>query len=159
MSDEPVRGRNLGVADKPCAACPWRISNHGRPHPDGWYDADNLARLWDGLRTGEAPGMTCHPTDPQNPAPTGRPDAKADDGADFYECTGAHTVRQVEIRTLESSKNYADYVQRTQKPAMTREGLFTYIMDTQTAGAGAHLLGLTATVIHDVTEFADQVGR
>lgn len=46
-----------------CAQCPWRLSNQGQPHPHGFFDAANVRRLWNGLRTGEAPGMSCHPTD------------------------------------------------------------------------------------------------
>lgn len=49
----------------PCAQCPWRTSNQGKRHPDGWYTKANLRRLWAGLRRGER--MTCHPTDPANP--------------------------------------------------------------------------------------------
>lgn len=48
---------------RPCSVCPWRLSNQGQPHPHGFYTKRNLARLWKGLRTAEAPGMTCHPTD------------------------------------------------------------------------------------------------
>lgn len=54
-----------GPLPRACSACPWRISNQGQAHPHGFYSAANLRRLWNGLRTGEAPGMTCHPTDPR----------------------------------------------------------------------------------------------
>lgn len=50
---------------QPCAHCPWRISNQGTPHPHGFFDKANIRRLWDGLRKGDAPGMSCHPTDPR----------------------------------------------------------------------------------------------
>lgn len=65
---------------QPCAECPWRLSNHCRENEHGFYDADNRTRLWTGLRSGEAPGMTCHPTDP--------------DMAEYegYEATAARTV-------------------------------------------------------------------
>lgn len=59
-----ARGHIEPALPRPCAVCPWRLSNQGTPHPHGFYDRANLKRLWDGLRTGEAPGMTCHPTDP-----------------------------------------------------------------------------------------------
>jgi hypothetical protein len=52
------------AAPRACAHCPWRLSNQGQPHPHGFYSKRNLARLWAGLRSGNAPGMTCHPTDP-----------------------------------------------------------------------------------------------
>lgn len=48
-----------------CAQCPWRVTNQGTPHPHGFYTPANLRRLWTGLRTGKAPGMSCHPTDPR----------------------------------------------------------------------------------------------
>lgn len=51
---------------KICATCPWRVVNHGKPHPAGWYRLSNLKRLWAGLRSGRAPGMICHSTDPKN---------------------------------------------------------------------------------------------
>ena len=49
-----------------CATCPWRVVNHGKPHKAGWYRLANLKRLWAGLRSGRAPGMICHSTDPKN---------------------------------------------------------------------------------------------
>lgn len=60
-----VRKKLVQANPEPCSACPWRLANQGRADdPHGFYEASNLKRLWDGLRTGEAPGMTCHPTDP-----------------------------------------------------------------------------------------------
>jgi hypothetical protein len=35
----------------------------------GWYTKANLQRLWAGMRRGE--DMTCHPTDPDKPGPSG----------------------------------------------------------------------------------------
>lgn len=49
-----------------CDTCPWRVVNHGKRHPGGWYRIANLRRLWAGLRSGRAPGMICHSTDPKN---------------------------------------------------------------------------------------------
>lgn len=49
-----------------CDTCPWRVVNHGKPHKAGWYRISNLKRLWAGLRSGRAPGMLCHSTDPKN---------------------------------------------------------------------------------------------
>jgi hypothetical protein len=49
-----------------CDTCPWRVKNHGKPHPAGWYKLTNLKRLWAGLRSGRARGMICHSTDPKN---------------------------------------------------------------------------------------------
>ncbi len=49
-----------------CKTCPWRVENHGKTHPAGWYKLANLKRLWAGLRSGRAPGIICHSTDPKN---------------------------------------------------------------------------------------------
>lgn len=60
----------MGVEAKPvpriCATCPWRVVNHGKKHKAGWYRLSNLRCLWAGLRSGRAPGMICHSTDPRN---------------------------------------------------------------------------------------------
>jgi hypothetical protein len=49
-----------------CETCPWLVKNHRRKHSAGWYTVANLRRLWTGLRTGDAPGMVCHATDPDS---------------------------------------------------------------------------------------------
>ena len=51
---------------KVCESCPWLTKNHGKPHPAGWYKIANLKRLWNGLRSGRAPGMVCHSSDPKS---------------------------------------------------------------------------------------------
>lgn len=124
MSDEPTRGKNLGCPDRVCAACPWRVENHDKPHPDDWYSKENLFRLWTGLREGER--MTCHPTDPKNPAATAGP-AAAPDGADFHECAGAHAILQRELVLYEEvGCDYDAYVAATEAPAVTLVGLASY---------------------------------
>lgn len=65
MEAEPSIRALVGPLPRACSHCPWRLSNQGTPHPHGFYRAANLRRLWTGLRTGQAPGMTCHPTDPR----------------------------------------------------------------------------------------------
>ena len=37
---------------EPCSDCPWRIANHGRRHPGGFFRKDNLRRLWNQIRKG-----------------------------------------------------------------------------------------------------------
>ncbi len=69
-----------------CDTCPWRVANHGKPHKAGWYKLSNLKRLWSGLRTGRAPGMICHSTDPANVEYGG--EAKIKPGIE-NECAGA----------------------------------------------------------------------
>lgn len=110
-----------GVADKACAACPWRTVNHGKPHPDGWYTDANRKRLWNGLRTGDAPGMTCHPTDPLN-QPVG-------DSTVTRECAGAWLIIARECAALDEAKSVGEY-RKGRKLAMTREGLAVAVSAT-----------------------------
>ena len=105
-----------GLADHPCAACPWLTANHRRPHPDGWYSDANRRRLWSGLRTGDAPGMTCHPTDPNN-QPVG-------DHVVTRECTGAWLLVAREATAFEHSESWSDYTSG-RKLAMTKVGMFS----------------------------------
>lgn len=86
------------AAPNPCSACPWRLTNHGKPHPDGWYTKRNRARLWSKLRTGE--NMSCHPTDPTNPVPAGH--ACAPEGAQTLECAGALVLQQRELMRFQA---------------------------------------------------------
>lgn len=72
----------VGALPVACAECPWRLSNQGTPHPHGFYAAANLRRLWNGLRTGEAPGMTCHRM-------TEWPGYEDTEGRDAHECRGS----------------------------------------------------------------------
>lgn len=69
-----------------CATCPFLKQNHDKPHPDKWYSTANIRRLWNGLRTGNAPGMICHSSDPKNTEYGG--DKKVKPGKE-QECAGA----------------------------------------------------------------------
>lgn len=95
MSKAPI-----APALKPCAACPWRKSNMGKRHAAGWYTRANLKRLWQGLRTGDAPGMTCHPTDSDNPQPPGSKPVPA--GVETRECAGSLLLIVRELRAMEA---------------------------------------------------------
>lgn len=77
----------------PCAACPWRVENHGRRHPDGWYTKTNRRRLWQGLKNGVT--MTCHPTDPDNAVPEGARGVPA--GTATKTCAGALILQVREL--------------------------------------------------------------
>ena len=78
---------------KPCSSCPWLISNHGKPHPDGWFTKKNRDRLWAQLRKGES--MSCHKTDPDNRVPEGT--APVSEDVEPCECTGALILQQREV--------------------------------------------------------------
>ena len=83
-----------------CATCPWLIENHGKPHPGGWYKPSNIRRLWNGLRSGAAPGMTCHNTDarpwPETDPKAPKPDVK------MHECIGALTMVAREFNAMQN---------------------------------------------------------
>lgn len=82
----------------PCAACPWRLDNHTRRHPDGWFTKANRNRLWRRLRTGES--MSCHTTDPANPVSEAAQAAgyrPAPEGSRVLECRGAVILQQREL--------------------------------------------------------------
>lgn len=113
-----TRDEILPAKDDACKACPWLTKNHRKPHPEGYYTDANRRRLWSGLRTGEAPGMTCHPTDPQN--------QPVKESVATHECTGALVLMARELRCIEESLegdgSIAGY-QRGRKYALTREGI------------------------------------
>jgi len=105
-----------------CASCPWLKQNHGQPHPAGWYKLSNLKRLWNGLRTGKAPGMVCHSTDPES-ADYGST-KKVPETVKPRECAGAIIlcIRQCN----EAGKDIAAYKQRHQYP-MNKAGFATWV--------------------------------
>lgn len=89
-----AKPRPVKIANpRACAQCPWRLSNQGRRHPDGWYTKANLRRLWSKLRRGER--MTCHPTDPTNPVPPGGKHVAEE--VTTHECTGATILQEREV--------------------------------------------------------------
>lgn len=101
-----------------CDTCPWLKKNHGKRHAAGWYRASNLRRLWNGLRTGNAPGMICHSTDPNNKEYGG--DANIVPGHE-NECGGA---LMLVIRNVDAlNKGETPPVQ----PSFTRSGLAHWI--------------------------------
>ena len=106
-------------AIKPCSDCPWRKSNQDQKHKGHWYTKKNLNRLWAGLRTGSAPGMTCHPTDPSNPLPDGMLGG-APKGQDPTECAGALLLIIRELKMVE--KDVKAYT-KTRKKGLTKDGI------------------------------------
>lgn len=116
MADNPT-------CPTPCATCPFLRENQGRPHGAGWYTKKNLVRLWNGLRTGKAPGMVCHSTDPDSPNYGGTKDVKP---GHKRECIGANTLIQRELTTLAKAPSLAAY--RKQYPnGLTRAGAIQWV--------------------------------
>lgn len=120
------------AAQSPCVGCPWLTANHGRkPDPDGWYTAANLKRLWAGLRTGEAPGMSCHPTDPRNPVSPAQAAAggkAAPEHSVMRECAGSVIVQQREMQRFQNVDGDFTAYRRGNPLAMTRHALFAFGM-------------------------------
>lgn len=112
------------MRDKPsvrvCDSCPWLKSNHGKPHPAGWYKTANLVRLWNGLRTARAPGMVCHSSDPQSAeygsTKTVHPDVKP------RECAGALILVIRHCNEAGKTAHLSCY-QTLHKRPLTRAGL------------------------------------
>lgn len=118
--------------------------------PYGWYSKKNLLRLWAGLRTGEAPGMTCHPTDKSNPLPES---AKfVSNSVEVRECAGALLLIQRELKLFEADpKNYVK--ENAYRRGLTARGLAWWAMSRCTL-AGTPLGGPPMTRINEDSDVA-----
>lgn len=137
----------------PCAHCPWRKSNRGKRHPDGWYSKQNLRRLWAGLRSGDAPGMTCHPTDLRNPLPKGS--KPVPDGTVARECAGALLLVTRELREVErlDKEDRAIEYFRLRPYGLTRAGIMHWLLGRMQF-AGTPLGGAPIPVIEEDGDIA-----
>lgn len=111
-----------------CKDCPWRLSNQGKRHPDGWYTKRNLTRLWALLRTGET--MSCHPTDPGNPVSEAAQAAGYRPAPSYSkprECTGALVLVQREVMVMQDHGSVAEY--RRARPRGLRTSAFGWIVE------------------------------
>ncbi len=117
------------AAPTPCLHCPWRPSNQGKRHPDGWYTKANLQRLWAQLRRGEL--MSCHPTDPGNPVSDAAQKAgyrPAPAHSRVRECTGALVIQQREFMLLQDRYNANLGIYRRERPrGLTRDGIMALL--------------------------------
>lgn len=80
----------------PCAQCPWRLTNQGKPHPHGFYTKANLRRLWNQIRGGGR-AQSCHLTDPSHPDHVA---AGAKEGAQAQECPGSVILVRREVAQM-----------------------------------------------------------
>ena len=150
---------------EPCAECPWRVSNHGRRHPGGFYRAGNLRRLWNQIRRG-GNLQGCHPTDASHP--DHRQYAGAKPEAAPAECAGSVILITREIvraarlggnETLELTVDGADkYLaeSRTRK-GLTLEGLLYQLLARRMPrpmGPGTPLPGVPRRLLE-----SDEFGR
>lgn len=125
MSLPTIREETLKV----CESCPWLTKNHGKPHPAGWYKPANLKRLWNDLRTGRAPGMVCHSSDPKS-IDYGST-SKVKDTCKPRECAGAllmvaKHLNEVSAASEAGDKKLATYKAKHRFP-LTRDGIRNWI--------------------------------
>lgn len=122
------------ACEKPCSSCPWLTSNHGKPHPDGWYTLANRKRLWAKMRRGER--MSCHMTDPRNPVPEGvKP---VPEHAVTRECTGGLILQQREVMRLQAPSGpfkQWDVYHRDHPRGLTKMGAFAMVDRAMFAGS------------------------
>jgi hypothetical protein len=113
--------------EHPCAECPWRAANAGKPSPvvDGhryrWYSKANLSRLWAGLRRGEM--MTCHPTDPRMIQRSGK---TVPESATTFICAGATILVQRELVLFQEGSGVPAY-RRARPRGLTRLGMIAHV--------------------------------
>lgn len=116
MEGTAIKSKDLAV----CATCPWRKNLQGTKHPAGWYKLANITRLWNGIRSGNAPGMVCHSSDP---------DSKdygsvktVPETVQKRECAGAIQLVITEINLLNDIGDFKIY-KKSRKSPLTRAGL------------------------------------
>lgn len=110
MSDTPK---------KPCAQCPWRLTNQCKSSPGGFYTKRNLRRMWNQLRRG-GNRQSCHLTDP------GHIDhiaAGAPFNATPQECPGSAILIVRELKRILSSVHIGD------DGVVSTEALVEYLRD------------------------------
>ena len=117
---------------KVCETCPWLTKNHGKKHPAGWYKLSNLKRLWNAMRKGNAPGIVCHSSDPDQAEYGGTAKIKPD--VQKRACAGAYIALAKHINELNGSASYAEYAARHALPITKRGGLA--ILEKQFFGGG-----------------------
>ncbi len=128
----------MSECKKPCAQCPWRLSNQGKRHRFGFYTKANLRRLWNEVRGGGLP-QSCHPTDPTHPNHGAKPDSKP------QECSGSVIVVLREVRKMADDKGVIDTpgVDRhlkTRRKGLTKNGIFYWVVSRMQMG-GVPVIG------------------
>ena len=141
-----------------CEQCPWRKSNHGKRHKDGFYTKKNLRRLWAEIKRGDGI-QTCHLTDPSHPMHV---TAGAPITATPHECAGSLALVARELNKLqdliEEGHEDAYKVYKKQNPrGLSREGFFGW---TIRIGDKSNLATeAVPTIDGDLVEDEDLVGR
>jgi hypothetical protein len=138
-----VEKKEPAVLTKPCAQCPWRLSNQGKRHFGSFYTKTNLRRLWNQVRGGGAQ-QSCHLTDPQHPdhiAAGAKPDSVAS------ECPGSVILVMRELRKISEidngnvDKNTVTEYLRMRKKGLTESGLLYWVVSRHQLGGVQYLGG------------------
>lgn len=144
----------------PCDDCPWRVANHGRRTPWGFYTRRNLRRLWSEIRRGGLP-QSCHPTDPNHPAHVA---AGAKPGATPQECPGSVILIYREFEKLRALSATGvidgptcDRYLAKHRDGLTKEGLLYWLMGRYKFGGVPFVGGGAKLPEVDVNE--DGIGR
>lgn len=142
----------------PCAQCPWRRSNQGKPHFGSFYTRANLRRLWNQIRNGGLQ-QSCHLTDASHPDHVA---AGARESTTTQECPGSVVLVTRELQ-LVVKLGGTDRIEhdgivkygRVRKRGITKRG-FQYWVVQRIAFAGKPFVG--APAIPDVPDPGDEVG-
>jgi hypothetical protein len=118
---------------QPCIHCPWRVENHGKRTPWGFYTKTNLRRLWNQVRNG-GHMQSCHPTDPSHPDHGA---AGAKPGFKPVECAGSVVLIIRELQKMQAwagegnaieSEHVTQYLRENRKAGITRAGLMYWLV-------------------------------
>lgn len=119
------------VVAHPCEHCPWRVANHGKRTPWGFYTKANLRRLWNQIRRG-GQGQSCHPTDPSHPDHVA---AGAKPGSEPRECPGAVILVYREFEKLQAvaagqpiEARHCDEYRKQNPQGLTKSGLLYWLI-------------------------------
>lgn len=143
----------------PCEHCPWRVSNHGKRTPWGFYTKANLRRLWGQVRRGGA--QSCHPTDPSHPDHVA---AGAKKGATPQECPSAVILVLRECERVASYGNGGNTIDpdgidrylAAHKDGLTKSGILYWVVSRIQFG-GVPFLG--GPKLPDVDMDEEGIGR
>jgi len=151
MSSSPETSKKTAISH-PCEHCPWRVSNHGKRTPWGFYRKRNLRRLWNEIRRGGHP-QSCHPTDASHPDHIA---AGAEPGGEVEECAGSVilVLREIEKILTYSEDGHTITPEAVEaylaenKGGLTRGGVAYWVL-SRIQFAGVPMLGEPALPVVD----------
>jgi hypothetical protein len=125
----------------PCAQCPWRLSNQGKPHEFKFYTKGNLRRLWNQIRRGGR-AQSCHLTDPSHPDHVA---VGAKPGATVQECPGSVILVLREVKKMANGNSVIepedlDRYRATRRTGLTNNGI-AYWLVSRMHHAGMPFIG------------------